>query len=330
MEQARDCEYYDLLGLEKSSTPAQIRKAYYNKARTSHPDKNPDNPRAEEEFKLVSEAYSVLSDENKRELYDKFGKAGIRQDGGGEDPTVIIKSMFGGDKFQDCWGNLMFLSLISEYDPDGTSPEVDNLQQRWEEMQQENKKNLVKILTTKLQSFLENNMNETEELKKDIQEKFEAPGGPTLLSIVGEIYITKSRQYIGRFFGLQGYFESWSEKGRFVGHFIKAVGTAVALQKMKAEFEASGEAIKPDDQAKMAAHSLNAMWTFGKIEIDRLVNAICEEVLTEKNLAPEEVKKRAIGIEKIGQMYLDASQNVVSENNNKEMNLRKDPHPAVI
>lgn len=70
-------DYYDLLKISKDATQEQIKKAYRKKALKYHPDKNPDDPDAEAKFKEISEAYEVLSDENKRHMYDQYGKAGL-------------------------------------------------------------------------------------------------------------------------------------------------------------------------------------------------------------------------------------------------------------
>ncbi len=76
-------EYYELLDVTRDATPDQIKKAYRKKALKYHPDKNPGDPEAEKRFKEISEAYEVLSDEKKRELYDRYGKAGIEGMGAG-------------------------------------------------------------------------------------------------------------------------------------------------------------------------------------------------------------------------------------------------------
>ncbi len=66
-------DYYDILGVDKSSSTEDVKKAYRKMAMKYHPDKNPDNAEAEEKFKDISEAYSVLSDETKKSNYDQFG-----------------------------------------------------------------------------------------------------------------------------------------------------------------------------------------------------------------------------------------------------------------
>lgn len=71
MENKRD--YYEVLGVDRNATPDQIKKAYRKKAIEFHPDRNPGNKEAEEKFKEAAEAYDVLSDEKKKQLYDQYG-----------------------------------------------------------------------------------------------------------------------------------------------------------------------------------------------------------------------------------------------------------------
>jgi DnaJ-class molecular chaperone len=66
-------EYYKILGVSKTATADEIKKAYRKLALKFHPDKNPDNKEAEAKFKKISEAYAVLSDQKKRQEYDTYG-----------------------------------------------------------------------------------------------------------------------------------------------------------------------------------------------------------------------------------------------------------------
>src|SRR5256885_3648280 len=67
-------DYYDILGVKKTATDEEIKKAYRNLAKKYHPDKNKGNKEAENKFKEISEAYAVLSDKEKREQYDRLGR----------------------------------------------------------------------------------------------------------------------------------------------------------------------------------------------------------------------------------------------------------------
>ena len=75
-------DYYDILGISKSATAAEIKKAYRKKAVQYHPDKNPGDAKAEEMFKKAAEAYEVLSDDNKKARYDQYGHAAFDGAGG--------------------------------------------------------------------------------------------------------------------------------------------------------------------------------------------------------------------------------------------------------
>jgi molecular chaperone DnaJ len=99
-------DYYDVLGVSRGATEQEIKSAYRKLALQHHPDRNPGNVQAEEKFKEAAEAYSVLSDPQKRGQYDRFGHAGVGSGAGGFDPNVfadfsdILGDIFGfGDFF---------------------------------------------------------------------------------------------------------------------------------------------------------------------------------------------------------------------------------------
>jgi DnaJ family protein A protein 2 len=92
-QRADTSKYYELLGVDKSASTAEIKKAYRKLAIQHHPDKGGD----EEKFKEITRAYEVLSDEGKRSQYDQFGEEGIQDGGmGGGNPRDIFETLFGG------------------------------------------------------------------------------------------------------------------------------------------------------------------------------------------------------------------------------------------
>jgi molecular chaperone DnaJ len=99
-------DYYEILGVSKSASVNEIKKAYRKKAIQFHPDKNPGDTKAEQEFKKAAEAYEILSDQQKREKYDRFGHAafeGGQGFGGGGMNMEDIFSQFG-DIFGSAFG----------------------------------------------------------------------------------------------------------------------------------------------------------------------------------------------------------------------------------
>ena len=76
-------DYYEVLGIDRNADAAAIKKAYRKLAKKYHPDTNKDHPEAEQKFKEVTEAYSVLSDPEKKKMYDQFGHAAFDESGGG-------------------------------------------------------------------------------------------------------------------------------------------------------------------------------------------------------------------------------------------------------
>ncbi|NXR69126.1 DNJB6 protein, partial [Rhadina sibilatrix] len=104
-------DYYEVLGVQKHASAEDIKKAYRKLALKWHPDKNPDNKdEAERQFKQVAEAYEVLSDAKKRDIYDRYGKEGLINGGGGgnhhdslfdfgftfRNPDDVFREFFGG------------------------------------------------------------------------------------------------------------------------------------------------------------------------------------------------------------------------------------------
>ena len=93
-------DYYEVLGVNRDAAEDDLKKAYRRLAMKWHPDRNPDNPKAEEHFKEAKEAYEVLCDPARRAAYDQFGHAGVDAHGGAPGPGGF------GDIFSDIFGEI--------------------------------------------------------------------------------------------------------------------------------------------------------------------------------------------------------------------------------
>src|SRR5215510_12533468 len=92
-------DFYEVLGVNKDASEEDIKKAYRKLAMKWHPDRNPDNPKAEEHFKEAKEAYEVLCDPQKRAAYDRFGHAGV-------DPSAAAGAGAGFGGFAEAFGDI--------------------------------------------------------------------------------------------------------------------------------------------------------------------------------------------------------------------------------
>lgn len=109
-----DTTYYDALGVKPKASELEIKKAYRKLAITTHPDKNPGDETAHTRFQAIGEAYQVLSNEELRKRYDKFGKEEAVPGGGFEDPAEFFGMIFGGEAFVDLIGELSLMKDLTK------------------------------------------------------------------------------------------------------------------------------------------------------------------------------------------------------------------------
>ncbi|CAN3371982.1 hypothetical protein DIURU_002507 [Diutina rugosa] len=268
-----DTEYYDLLELDSSATSLEIKRAYRKLAIRLHPDKNPDDPDSEEKFKRVGEAYQVLSDDQLRSKYDKYGKQESVPSNGFEDPAEFFNMIFGGEAFGDWIGELSLLQELTKsaelqsMDDDGEGKEgkegearllgetsIDEKEKRKHDLEkfeaecaqkkEESRQQLQEKLVNRLSLLTETDM--ADDVVESFREKmrYEADMlkmesfGLEILHTLGEIYRTKSRIFLKNqtFFGWGGFFHSLGEKGGVVKDTFSAVTSALDAQRTMAEY----------------------------------------------------------------------------------------------
>ncbi|KAK7018636.1 DnaJ-domain-containing protein [Favolaschia claudopus] len=103
-ERPLETGYYDILGITPQATTEEVKKAYRRQAIKHHPDKNPDDPHAEERFKEIAIAYQTLSDDALRRKYNEYGPKESAPEGGFVDPEEVFGAIFGGARFEPIFG----------------------------------------------------------------------------------------------------------------------------------------------------------------------------------------------------------------------------------
>ncbi|KAG0684639.1 hypothetical protein C6P40_001637 [Pichia californica] len=216
----KDTEYYDILGVSPDATEIEIKKGYRKAALKWHPDKNPNNPEAEKMFQEIAEAYQVLSDPQKRTIYDEVGKEELNQQGNGAaqdvDPKEFFSMIFGGDASKDYIGELNFIQMMfdaeeeqqkeegKDEDGEGTSSAGtgdvtgtgksssthvtlhDGNTKTYTELNEESKANAEKKRKQGIDSATIQKQREEEEKKvKELYEKLKAKMDPLLESVKG-------------------------------------------------------------------------------------------------------------------------------------------------
>ena len=111
-----DTDYYEILGVDRGASTDEIKKAYRRAAKNCHPDRNPDDPEANEKFKRISEAYEVLSDADKRAMYDRYGYEAVHGSFGAGGFQWNDFTHFGDveDLFGDLFGSLFGAAFGAE------------------------------------------------------------------------------------------------------------------------------------------------------------------------------------------------------------------------
>jgi molecular chaperone DnaJ len=116
-------DFYEILGVSKSSSADEIKKAYRKVAMQFHPDRNPGDKEAEEKFKEAAEAYEILSDADKKAKYDRFGHNAFGPGtGGGASHSSNMDDIF--SQFGDMFGDDAFGSFLAEEDQEAVEAEL--------------------------------------------------------------------------------------------------------------------------------------------------------------------------------------------------------------
>jgi len=338
----QDRELYDILGVAPEASVAEIKKAYYIKARQSHPDRNPDDPTAHAKFQKIGEAYQILSDDRLRLAYDTKGKDAV-DSSPKMDAGAMYAMIFGNENFEPLIGELQIATQLKAM-VDGTNPPSDLFlfKQRKREIQ------CAVNLAEKIGLYVDGHETEfLDKVRAEAKDLSETPLGGSLLDLIGTFYIDEAKSELSY---LDSFLVSAKNNGNAFVEFFSTLWTGAqaaisalelsALQakadaKQKAEDDKNnvpqeerearkkraagplgggamgpGPNATPEERAKfrnttknVTSHVFLLMWSVTKADIQQTLANVCTRVMHDHAVTPETRAKRAKALLLLGQEY---------------------------
>eukprot|EP00596_Hydrurales_sp_CCMP1899_P002137 CAMPEP_0119050066 /NCGR_PEP_ID=MMETSP1177-20130426/68019_1 /TAXON_ID=2985 /ORGANISM="Ochromonas sp, Strain CCMP1899" /LENGTH=481 /DNA_ID=CAMNT_0007028037 /DNA_START=116 /DNA_END=1558 /DNA_ORIENTATION=- len=335
----KDRILYDILGIEPEATAAEIKKAYYTKARLNHPDRNPNDENAHTNFQKIGEAYQILSDPKLRVAYDTRGKEAV-ESAPKMDASAIYAMIFGSELFESIIGELHSATQVKSMVDQNSdeNPDLSAFVQRKREIQ------LAMNIIAKIGLYVDGDkVLFMEKLKSEALELSESPLGCALLALIGSIYMERSRAgdnvVMGTAIAFKRSGESFVDICSAIGSGTQVLYSGLAFMNLQSKAEIKqkaeddrlnvpqavrdaraasgmhttmgpGPLATPEEKEAfrsrtkiMSSHVLAFLWQITKNDIVSTLKSVCNKVLHDHSSSSTQLKQRRKALFIIGSEY---------------------------